>query len=533
VTALTVAACGGDDSSEEGGGGGVIVNVNTGGSATFTRNFNPYSPNVQTGAAGTIYEPLFFYNLASNDEPMPLLGTDFEYSEDGRTLTITTREGVQWSDGEPFTAADVAFTFNSLMDPAFNRTNIPLTSAEAIDDNTVVLTFSRPAFRDEWNILGQQMILPEHIWSEVEDPANFLNENPVGTGPFILTEFSQQTFLLEANPNYWEEGVPAIDGLRFTAYSGNTAANQALVAGQIDWGNTFIPDPENSWINIDPETHHVPTISVYITDFVPNLEQWPTSDLAVRQAISLGIDREEIIENVYYGTARATNPEQLLTPRDDALIDTEFEYDPEAAREVLEDAGYTEGSDGIYVDPQGRRLSVTVKVVTGYTDYIQALQTMQQDLAEVGIELEVEQVSFQQFSADRQTGNFELLIDGQGGTPTPYHLYDRLLNSANTAPIGENAASNWARYSNPEVDALLNSIAETNDQELIDDAVDQLSQIFVEELPYIGLWQNPPNVTFLSERVTGWPTDDNPYALPMGWAVPDLGIVARSLQPVE
>src|SRR5690606_11146821 len=99
-------------------------------------------------------------------------------------------------------------------------------------------------------------------------------------------------------------------------------------------------DPENSWINIDPETHHVPTISVYITDFVPNLEQWPTSDLAVRQAISLGIDREEIIENVYYGTARATNPEQLLTPRDDALIDTEFEYDPEAAREVLEDAGY-------------------------------------------------------------------------------------------------------------------------------------------------------------------------------------------------
>ncbi len=515
---------------------GVIITANTGASGAFVRNFNPFLPNqAQAGYGGTVYESLLFFDMAERRPPVPQLATAATFSPDGRTLTVTTRDGVKWQDGQAFTAQDVAFTFDAMIKhPELDTNGLTLAAATAPDDHTAKITFAQPAFNQLWGAAGRTLIVPKHIWEKIADPATELNPNPVGTGPFTLDSFSPQTFLLKKNPNYWEQGKPAIDGVRFISFSDNTSANQSLLAGKIDWGNTFVPDPRKNWVAKDPKTHLVPSAGIYQTSLVPNLTSWPTNDLAVRQAMNLALDRKRIVDTVYFGIAKVPSPELLQTPRDDGFrITGPVTRDPAAARAALEKAGYTRGADGIYVDKSGRRLDVSIKVVTGYTDYIQALQLMQQQLAEAGIALTVQQVSSAQFNSDRSTGTFQLLIDGLGGKPDPYQLYNQVLASATTAPIGQKAASNWSRFSDPQVDAALAAMAGTDDEAVLKQRAQEIGRVMLDELPYVPVFQNSPNATFLATKVTGWPTDDNAYALSRADSFPDTGFVAKNLKPVE
>jgi peptide/nickel transport system substrate-binding protein len=536
AAALTasLASCSSGGSGES-GAQGTIISANTGASGAFVRNFNPFLPNqAQAGYGGTIFESLQFFDMAERRDPVPQLATDVKFSPDGKLLTVTTRPGVKWHDGTPFTAEDVAFTFDTIIKrPELNVNGLSLESAKATDDHTVQIAFSKPAFNQLWGIAGRTMIVPKHVWEKVADPASELNENPIGTGPFKLDSFTPQTFLLKKNPDYWEQGKPAIDGVRFISFSDNTSANQSLLAGKIDWGNTFIPDPQKNWVDKDPKTHLVPSAGIYQTSLVPNLTSWPTNDLAVRQAMNLALDRKRIVDTVYFGVAKVPSPELLQTPRDDSFrITSPVTRDPAAARAALEQAGYTRGGDGIYVDKGGRRLEMSIKVITGYTDYIQALQLIQQQFLEAGIGLQVEQISSSQFNSDRSTGSFQLLIDGLGGRPDPYQLYNQVLATATTAPIGERAASNWSRFSDPQVDAALTVMAGTDDPAILKQRTQEIARVMLDRLPYVPVYQNSPNVTFLATKVTGWPTDDNLYALSRSDSFPDTGFVAKNLKPV-
>ncbi|WP_290050015.1 ABC transporter substrate-binding protein [Amycolatopsis solani] len=531
VLALTSCSSGGTS-----GDGGTIVTANTGASGAFVRNFNPFLPNqAQAGYGGTIYESLLFFDMADRRPPVPQLATAATFSPDGRTLTVTTRDGVRWHDGQPFTAQDVAFTFDAMIKhPELNTNGLTLAAASAPDDHTAKITFAQPAFNQLWGAAGRTLIVPKHVWEKIADPATEPNPNPVGTGPFTLDSFSPQTFLLKKNPNYWEKDKPAIDGLRFISFSDNTSANQSLLAGKIDWGNTFVPDPAKNWVAKDPKTHLIPSAGIYQTSLVPNLTSRPTNDLAVRQAMNLALDRKRIVDTVYFGVAKVPSPELLQTPRDDEFRSTgPIPRDPAAARAALEKAGYTRGADGVYLDKDGQRLEVSLKVVTGYTDYIQALQLIQQQFAEVGIALTVQQVSSAQFNSDRSTGTFQLLIDGLGGKPDPYQLYNQVLSSATTAPIGQKAVSNWSRFSDPQVDAALAAMAGTDDQVVLKQRTREIGRVLVDRLPYIPVFQNSPNATFLATKVTGWPTDDNLYALSRSDIFPDTGFVAKNLKPVK
>ena len=175
-------------------------------SGSYTFNLNPFGTAGQNlPATPLIYEPLFFVNTLTGDIT-PLLGTSYEWSEDNLTLTVETREGVQWSDSEPFTAEDVAFTFNYLREyPALDTRGLwalGLESVEATDENTVVFTFSEPntpLFANSDGISGQ-LIVPEHVWSGIDSPAEATNESPVGTGPFLFDSFAPQLIKVVKNP---------------------------------------------------------------------------------------------------------------------------------------------------------------------------------------------------------------------------------------------------------------------------------------------------------------------------------------------
>lgn len=270
VTALTVSACSG--SAGRPTSNGTIMTVTAGASGAYVENFNPFVPSqAQPGIAGTVFETLSFFNMAERTPPTPQLATATEFSDGGKKLTITTRRGVTWHDGTPFSAADVAFTFDTIRKrPELNSNGLTISSVTATDDDTVVMTFPGPAYSELWRIAGRTLIAPEHVWAKIPDPAKELNPEPIGTGPFTLASFTPQTFLLRKNPRYWEKGKPAIDGMRFISFSDNTSANQSLLAEQIDWGSTFVPDPQKNWVSKDPATHLVPSTGIYQTSFVPN-----------------------------------------------------------------------------------------------------------------------------------------------------------------------------------------------------------------------------------------------------------------------
>ena len=197
--------------------------------ATWTRNFNPLLPNALFPAAGGIYEPLLVYNRVKATY-VPWLATSYAWTADNARLAFAIRAGVKWSDGQPFTARDVAFTFDVLRrHPPLDSRRVWdfLSDVKATSDAIVVMTFRR-AYTPGLVLVGHQAIVPEHIFKDVDVTA-FANENPVATGPFtVVTRFEPGVYELGRNQAYWQPGKPAVAGLRFPALANN---EQALRAG--------------------------------------------------------------------------------------------------------------------------------------------------------------------------------------------------------------------------------------------------------------------------------------------------------------
>src|ERR1700722_7368160 len=215
---------------------------------TLTDNFNPFdgaSPTKGMGATGLVYEPLLTFDLANPAQaPYPMLATSYTWGPGGKSITFAIRQGVKWNDGQPMTAADVAFTFQYVLKSTssktdnINFTGLPATTTVTTSGNNVTLSFQSPEYMNLLNI-GGEAILPQHIWSTVTDPAHFNDPKPVGTGPYTLGNFTNQGYTMVANPSYGQPG-PVKKGF-FPHHTGNVPAQNALVAGQIDWTGNYIP----------------------------------------------------------------------------------------------------------------------------------------------------------------------------------------------------------------------------------------------------------------------------------------------------
>ncbi|HVQ90857.1 MAG TPA: ABC transporter substrate-binding protein [Mycobacteriales bacterium] len=539
IAASALAACGDNssDANKAGGSTGNNINVYNGDSGNIVRNFNPFIDGARGGTRGMIYETLLFYNQGKANDIRPWLADKYEVAADGKSVTFNLHPGIKWTDGQPFTADDVVFTYELLKKyPQANLRGLPIAGAKKIDDLTAEVDLTRPGFADMWYLAGQTVIVAEHIWKNIADPTKDQNENPVGTGAFKLTQFSTQSYTLSKNDQYWQPGKPKLNSLRFVSYNGNTAALTALNAGKIDWASIFIPDIEKAYVAKDPQHNKYVNIPPgFIANLVPNLDKWPTSELPVRQAINLALDREQIAKLAFSGAHIAPpNPAAIIEPRDSQYLAPEFQgkkltQDTAAAQQTLTDAGYTKGSDGIFVDKQGRKLSINCLVITGYTDYISALQIMKQQLKTVGIDFNYQELSYSSFTAKRNTGDYQLEMDAAYGGPGPYYLYNYMLNSKTTAPIGKQATSNYARFRDPQVDKLLGDASGTQDPEKQKQAYYSIQRIYVQKLPYIEVTQVGALTEFRTERLSGFPTAENPYALPVTWSQPDIGVVAAEL----
>jgi peptide/nickel transport system substrate-binding protein len=513
----------------------------TGQSGDYQLNFNPYSPS-NIGGIGTIFEGLFFVTNVNSDPYTPLLGTEYTWNADGTQLDVTLREDVEWSDGEAFTADDVAFTFNMLLEtPSINTGGFDGT-VTATDDTHVTFTWSHPAFVDGPTVLGRTYIVPEHIWADL-DPTTDVMEKPVGTGAFTLTNFKAQAFTLSANPTYWD-GEPAVKAVRYLSLSGNTAGADALAAGTIDWQTGPVPDIQNVATNYPGYDAITVPQNQMVLATCSSAElgcTGPQTDPAVRQAIYYAIDRDQANSLAFEDTASEISPSLALTTSQSDLISSALEEpiapsgaDTKKSDGLLTGAGWAKGADGIYAK-DGEKLSLTAEVVTGWTDYITALDTMKQQLKTAGIDLTVAQSSWNEWTDKKGKGNYQLAIDslGQGPASDPYYLYNNYFSTANTAAVGTAVSLNIGRFSDPAVDAALAVLKGTDpaDTAARQAQFDIIQASIVQAVPYIPIMTGGTTSEFHSSKFTGWPTLDDLYAFPAVWASPDNSQIYKTLVP--
>jgi len=534
-----LAACGSSTANSSSGPSGVVTGT-FGNTAPFAADFNPYSPSALDPTYGMIYEPLMFFDTAKAGVVQPWLATKYSWSDGGRSITFQLRHGVKWNDGKPFTSADVAFTFNNeKSDSALDNYGLPIAGATTNGPYSVTINFTQPVYTDLYYIAGKIDILPQHIWSKVTNPTTWTDPHPVATGAYMVNSVSPQVLELTANPHYYLPGLPKIKTYRFLTYSGNTTADAAIIDGNVDWAGGFIPNINKTYVDKSSKNSLV-DLPLAVDFLIPNMVKGPTTSLAVRQAISDAIDRSYISQSVYNGYAPPSDPEGLLMPNYASIASSTAASDsfgganPAESKHILEAAGYRLGSNGIFVSKSGAPLDINIKVVQGYTDYISILQILQSELKSAGINMTYTQEAYSVWSADQDTGNFQLLISNAGYTPIPYSYYYSLIDSAVTKPIGTSESiGDYGRYNNPTVNKLLATIAGTTNPAAQNPAFYQIESIFKQQLPDITLFAAQDEIEFDGNVVTGEPTKSDPYAGAAIWLSPDNGWVAARLKPVS
>lgn len=516
-----------------------VLNVVPSPKGDFTNGFSPYSSNANYGSQGLIYETLLFFNRMNSDVK-PWLASSYAFSADAKTLTFHLRTAVKWSDGQAFTADDVVFTLQMLKQyPTADINGLwqYLLNVQASDSSTVVVTLKSAYTPVLWYLAGQTWIVSKHGYASAGDPTKFSDNSPVGTGPFVLKSFTPQLIDLKKNPTYWQPGKPVVDEIHYPSFNSNTSAELLLQRGDVDWTGLFTPNIQQTYISKDPAHNHYWFPNRNIVMLYLNTARAPFNQLAVRQAISSAIDREKIYKIAESGYEPISSPTGLVLPANQSNLSTtyaqtSFALNPAKSGQLLQSAGFTRGSDGIYVDKSGKKLSFQIDVVTGWTDWVTADQIISSNLKAIGIDTRVNAISFNAYFSALQMGSFDMAISWTNPGPTPFYLYNSLLNSTNSAPVGKQASSNWERWTNPTTDKLLAQYATTTDSSLQQQALNGLQQIMVEQLPSIPLVYGATWYEYSTRNFTGWPDANNAYASPAPFDFPDAEVVTLNLQPV-
>lgn len=528
--------------------GAGIMTISVAQQATWVRNFNPFSGDFRFPTINGIFEPMMIYN-AVKGELVPWLATKYEWSADNKTLTFTLRDDVKWSDGQAFSASDVAYTFNlfkkvnGLQGPggqAMFGDTAYVDTVTAPNATTVVFNF-KVVFTPGLYDIAAQNIVPEHLWKDVPDPVKYTNDNPVGTGPFTqVTIFENQIFQVEKNPNYWQPGKPLIQGFRQPAYPGNDQANLATVNGENDYAANFIPDIEKTYVSKDPAHfgYWFPSFGASVMLYL-NTTRKPFDDVNVRKAVSMAIDRSQIVKIAMYDYTKPGDVTGLSEAypnykvADPAKLGDWTALNVDKANQMLDAAGLKKGADGMRTGADGKPLTYELNVVTGWSDWVSACGIMAQNLKAIGINATVKPYDFSAWLDRVQKGDFDLSIGWSSGGATPFNYYRGQMSQRSFRAVGETAGENWQRYVSTKGDDLLNQFAATADPAKQKDIAAQLQQAFSDEAPAIPLFPGPDWYEYNTTRFDGFPTKDNPYAVGsfFNQGTPEQLIVMTTIKP--
>ena len=500
-------------------------------------NLNPFK-GITAAAYETwalMYDTLTGYG--QDFSAVPRLAESWEESEDGLTWTYHLVDNATFSDGEPLTADDVVYTFDRIIKgESIEKTNYGsyvknMESVKAIDDTTVEFTLSEPT-----PIMTKLAvpILPEHIWSEIDadELREYTNEpdsNPpggVGSGPFVLDEAVKgQYWTFKVNPDYWD-GAPKIDGVEYRVYRDANGMVTALKNGEIDFAddidaNLFAtlenqPDIETNAAEYYGWSYITFNGGAALTDGTPIGTGHPSlKDPIVRQAIHLAVDKQALIDVNLEGYG---SPGSSFMPP--IYADQHYEpenpigYDPELANQMLDEAGYTKGPDGIRTMPDGSNpLDFQLYSRSSSKTSQTTIELLQGWLEEIGIDSTAETVSESRLYAIAGEGTFDMYEWGWVTEPDPDYQASTFTCgqfSYETSGGQIYGGLNDSFYCNEEYDELYEQQAVETDPEARTEIVKQLQQMVYEANAYIIPYYYDYLQAWRTDRFTGFEHQPEP-----------------------
>jgi len=498
--------------------------------------FNPFVPSSLPYSFGLTYESLDFVNALESGKVTPWLASAYAWSNMNKTLTFTIRSGVKWSDGTPFSAADVAYTFNLLKKNSaldLNAVWSVLSSVTASGDK-VTMNFKSAAVPYFYYVAGQVPIVPEHIWSKIANPVTNTISNPVGTGGYVMSKCSGENIKWTANPHYWQKGDAQIKVVNMPAFLSNNTCNEYLAQGQSAWGSQFIPSIQSSYVSKKSgNTYWFPPVANVA--LFPNLTVPGLNDAKVRLAISEAINRSLISQNGEYGYEPAASQTGIVSPTFKSWVSASAAKGLSASANTAKAAallaadGYKK-VNGVYT--KGKiKLAFTLSTNGGYSDWIASMQVVSSELSNFGIKITLQTPAANTFYSNLYAGKYQLAYNAEAGGPTPFYEMRQWLYSKNSAPIGTAAASNWERYSSASTDALLNQYGTTTSAATQKSIVAKLENVMVTQAPVIPVLEEVDWFEYNATNISGFPTASNPYAQPGLYNQPDWGYVLDALKP--
>jgi peptide/nickel transport system substrate-binding protein len=519
---------------------------------SYERNFNPFNASVGSFyATDFIYEPLWIFNVWNPEKDYPRLAESVSIANDFRSVTYQLRKGVLWSDGTPFTASDVIFTVEYARKHPNLGVNISLhnaedgngivTRVEALDNYTVRFELHSPSALAHQTI-GKLYPLPKHIFEAIDDPANFANANPVGTGPFTeVTSFRTTSFKICRNPNYYQADSLQVDCLRVPYFSGNEEMWAAARRGKIDWFGEGLQNAEEQY------SGHLPTNKYWLApggnvNMQLNTQKAPFNDIEFRKALSMALDRTTMVNTDTFGQTTPSDWPVGTGPLYRNWYETQtlqpykylMQFNPEAARQALDRAGYVDqDGDGIRELPNGQPLSIGIAVPTGWTDWFNVVLTSVKNLRDVGIQARVDGMDEQKWFQRIPSGDFDIYMMWTLPGITPFNVYTEMFNASGMEP-GRIVDQAMHQFKSSKIESLLSDFELTTDLAKQKQIISDIQVEVAENLPVLTLFTNPIWYEYSTARFTGWVTEDNPYVRPqVHKGVPERLIHVLSLRPVN
>ncbi|MEU4571166.1 ABC transporter substrate-binding protein [Nonomuraea sp. NPDC023979] len=499
-------------------------------------NFNPIREwDSATGTKGLVYESLFHYD-PNAAKLTPWIAESGSWVDD-TTYEAKIRTGVTWSDGKPLTAKDVAFSYSLGKMETIPYHNIWdwLKSVEAVDDQTVRFTFSQANYQ-EWDFnLYSRVIVPEHVWKDrsEEDVLNGVNENPVGSGAYKYQSHDQDRVVWVKRDDWWGKTALGMEPkpryIVDVATPSNEVAMGMLLQKGMDMSNNFLPGVANlvkgnfgitTFYNEPPYM-----LSANTAWLVPNTTKKPMDDPAFRKALAASVDVKKIVEGVYGNLVKAASPTGLL-PQWDQFVDQGvvasdgFTFDTAAAKKALADAGYkdTDG-DGLVENKDGSKISLTIEVPAGWTDWMEAARVISSSAKAAGIDVNPEFPDFNALVQKRGEGKFDLVVNNERQlSSSPWTYYDYIFQ----LPIRKQQNTvNFGRYENKKAWELVQQLdrVKTDDIEGTKKVISEIQKIHLQEMPIIPLWYNGLWSQSSTSVWKNWPSSaaGTPKSAPVMW----------------